>query len=170
MIFRARNMRLQRQPNRWSCLPTAFAMALDVPVEEFLRRIGHDGSDIAFPAEPEPMCRRGFHIQECIEVALKLGYSVTPIELFPRHAPSLSIPPLTIFFGDERTVNVERFAHFIDSGLGVITGYGRNCCHAVAYDHGSIYDPNGSEYRFSLTNCEMHGFIGICAWNVNLFR
>lgn len=145
-------------------------MALDISVEEFIRRIGHEGNDIAFPTEPEPACRRGFHIQECIAVAFQSGFAVTPIELFPRHAPSFSVSPLTILFGDERTVNVNRFAFFIDSGRGVITGSGRNCCHAVAYDHGNIHDPNGSRYRFSLANCETHGFFGVCAWNVNLIH
>lgn len=158
-------MRLQ-QPNRWSCLPTAFAMAVDISVKEFIRRIGHDGSKIAFPTQPEPTCRRGFHIQECIHVAHQSGYAVTPIELFPRHAPSLSVEPVTVLFGDEET-NLERFAAIVNSGRGVITGHGRHCCHAVAYNRGTIYDPNGSVYRFSPSKCESEGFIGTCAWNVN---
>jgi hypothetical protein len=159
------DMRLQRQPNRWSCLPTAFAMALDIPVKEFLHRVGHDGSRIAFPTESEPACRRGFHVQECIDVAVRLGYGVTPIELFPRHAPSLTVPPITITFGNELS-NERRFARFIDAGRGVITGLSRNHGHAVAYERGDIYDPAGHVYRYSLFTCESHGFIGNCLWNV----
>jgi hypothetical protein len=139
-------------------------MVLDVPVENFLRRIGHDGSGIAFPTEPEPACRRGFHVQECIDVALRLGYAITPIELFPRHAPSFSVPPVRVLFGNEQG-NLDRFARLIDSGRGVIAGHGRHWCHAVAYEHGAIYDPNGCVHPFSA--CEAHGFISLCAWNVS---
>ena len=75
-------IQLQHQPNRWSCMATAFAMALDIPVVEFINRIGHDGSEIVCPAD-EPGGRRGFHSQECITVALGFGLAATQIELFP---------------------------------------------------------------------------------------
>jgi hypothetical protein len=159
-------MRLQRQPNRWSCLPTSFAMVLDVPVEELLRSIGHDGSEIAFPTEPEPACRRGFHIQECIDVALRLGCAVTPIELFPRHAPSFSVQPLRVLFGDEQG-NLDRFARLIDSGRGIITGPSRVWRHAVAYDHGIVHDPKGFVYRYSISACQARGLIGSSAWKIS---
>jgi hypothetical protein len=144
-------------------------MAIGIPVGEFICRIGHDGSASAFPTEPEPACRRGFHVQECIDVALSLGYAVTPIELFPRHAPSLSVAPLEILFGNEQG-NRDRFARLINSGRGVITGHGRQCCHAVAYDRGMVHDPNGLVYRYSIPACEARGFIGACAWHVNLIE
>ena len=157
------DMRLQRQPNRWSCLPTAFAMALDIPVQTFLGYLGHDGSEVVFPTESEPACRRGFHVQKCIDVALRLGYAVTPIELFPQHAPALDVTPVTITFGQP---NERRFAAFIDAGRGVITGVSGNHGHAVAYEHGYIYDPAGHVYRYSLAACESHGLIGNCLWHV----
>jgi hypothetical protein len=98
-----------------------------------------------------------------------VGYAVTPIELFPRHAPSLSVEPIAVVFGDEEG-NRNRFENVIHTGRGVITGQGRRCCHAVAYDCGVIYDPNGSTYRFSFPNCESYGFIAVCAWNIDLIR
>src|SRR5688572_18522714 len=76
-------MNLQVKPNPWSCSITAFAMAIDRPVQELVDLIGHDGSEVVFKGYPEPTNRRGFHFQECIEACLHLGFAVTPIELFP---------------------------------------------------------------------------------------
>lgn len=141
-------------------------MALDVLVKEFVCRIGHDGSDLAFPTMPEPACRRGFHVQECIEVAMQMGFAVTPIELFPRHAPSVSVSPLRVLFGDERG-NLARFTRVIRTGRGVLTGRSRHHCHAVAYHHGAVYDPNGYVYAYSFPACESRGLIGSCAWRLS---
>jgi hypothetical protein len=65
----------QKQPNAWSCLPTAFAIVCNIPVEELIARIGHDGSRKRY-AEPKPQI--GFHIQEIITVLLH-EYSITEI-------------------------------------------------------------------------------------------
>ena len=67
-------MKIQKQPNRWSCLPTSFAMILDVDVNELIRKIGHDGSEILWPNLEEPYCRRAFHIEEIAMVCYGLGY------------------------------------------------------------------------------------------------
>ena len=58
-------------------------MVLDIPTADFFGIVRHDGSQKAFPMLPDPMSRRGLHIQECIAACLKLGYAVTPVELFP---------------------------------------------------------------------------------------
>ena len=76
-------MELKTKPNPWSCVGSAFAMVLDISTADFFGLVGHDGSQIAFPMLPDPMARRGLHIQECIAACTKLGYAVTPIELFP---------------------------------------------------------------------------------------
>ena len=50
----------QYQPNRWSCMATAFAMALGIEVSKLIDSIGHDGSEIVEAnLELEPL-RRGF--------------------------------------------------------------------------------------------------------------
>jgi len=36
-------------------------MVLDIPVADLFGLVGHDGSEIAFPALPDPMARRGRH-------------------------------------------------------------------------------------------------------------
>jgi hypothetical protein len=76
-------MKIQKQPNRWSCLPTAFAIALDVDVNLFIKHIGHDGSEFIWPEMPEPMRRRAFHIQECLDIAMKLGFAPVQVEANP---------------------------------------------------------------------------------------
>jgi hypothetical protein len=169
-------MELQIKPNRWSCTPTAFAMVLGVPVSHLLEWTGHDGSEVLFPDLPEPAHRRGHHIQELIEVCLWLGYSVTPIELFPQIAATpqrtggLVFPDHraeVVIFGNSPEVNWRRFNLTISSGRGVITGMGHNCGHAVAYDCGTIYDPDGRQYEFSRESCEQRGFYAQCAWELN---
>lgn len=130
---------LQIKPNRWSCLPTAFAIALQRPVAELIKRIGHDGSEILWPDLPEPRCRRGFHTQELVSVAWNLGFSCTAIECCPSLTPD-----------GKRLARVEfsasRVDEFLKSTSGVVTGAGKRCHHAVAYHHGCIYDPDGKIY------------------------
>ena len=73
-------MRLQQSPIRGTCLPTSFAMAMGIPVADIFAALGHDGSEVLWPDLPEPTCQRGFHVQELIRLAVKCGWSVTPIE------------------------------------------------------------------------------------------
>ena len=160
-----KSLRLQRQPNRWSCLPTAFAIAFDTPAEVFIEHIGHDGSEIMWPQLKEPMRRRGFHVQECIDVATRAGFAVTPFEMIPRHAPAYPVPAVSILFGGSLDAAYVRFARIIDASTGVITGHGCNTGHAVAYERGMILDPRGERYRFCA--CETHDFIPICAWTLS---
>ncbi len=48
-------MKLQTSPNRWSCLPTSFAMALDVRAGQVIKWLGHDGSQVVLArASPSP--------------------------------------------------------------------------------------------------------------------
>ena len=123
------------QPNRWTCLPTSFAMACDCSLEKILEIIGHDGSEIAHPDLDEPYRRRSFHIQECIWAAAQLGFSITPFECYPQLAamPGFEIP-----------VSLRFNKHEVLSGFGVITGEGMKHRHAIAFEHGFGYDPNGT--------------------------
>jgi hypothetical protein len=76
-------MEIQVQPNRWSCLPTAFAMVLDIPVSQIFDYLGHNGEAIVWPQLEEPRCRRSFHIQEMIDFCFSKKYSVTGIDAIP---------------------------------------------------------------------------------------
>jgi hypothetical protein len=145
-------MRLQKSPNAWSCLPTAFAIAIGCPVKNLIARLGHDGSDIQWPGLVEPLCRRGYHVQELVQLLWKLGYTVTPIESYSRMVPCHhQQQPLLID-------NTLTFDHVVNSSRGVLTGKTK-FGHAVAYDHGTICDPRG------LINPT--DFSANCAWIIN---
>jgi len=161
-------MKLQAKPTPWSCIGTAFAMVLDISVAEFFGLVGHDGSQIAFPTLPDPMARRGLHIQECIAACLRLGYAVTPVELFPVIQPTTpGENNILVLFGEDESANWERFGQTIRTSTGVLEGVGRRCLHAVAYDHGTIFDPDGDQYVYSRPACESRGFHLRRAWRVD---
>jgi len=168
-------MRLQTKPNPWSCVGSAFAMVLDISTADFFGLVGHDGSQIAFPMLPDPTARRGLHIQECIAACVKLGYAVTPIELFPVIRPTSAnghepCQNLVVVFGEDESANWRRFEHTIRTSTGVLEGIGRRCLHAVAYYHGMIFDPDGDHYPYSLPACESRGFHPRRVWRVDLLH
>lgn len=144
-------MRLQKQPSAWSCLPTAFAMAADIPVQAMLIWIGHDGSEIVRPEEPERYCRRAFHIQEMIDVMFINHYAVIPFE---------AQPILSIGRGEDVKVDfpiglVDRLAMLVDKEVGVFTGQSmKGNPHAVAWDGFRIYDPKGEILPISEFNIQ----------------
>jgi hypothetical protein len=160
----------QSKPNRWSCIPTAFAMALDIPVDEFIRAIGHDGGEVICPDLAEPAGRRGFHEQECVTAALARGFACTPIEFTPaslflnKRLRPIEFPAGATNFGGNR----DRFAHHVNTARGVLTGMGGRTRHAVAFDHGLICNPDtGSMYCFSFEDCESRGFYANTLWRVD---
>jgi len=134
-------------------------MALNIPVAQLIERIGHDGSEIVFPELPEPACRRGFHSQEIIHLAWGLDCSVTPMELFPMIAPLNGTGSIPVFFDGSQDRNWERFDFIINHTEGVLEGMGKASRHAVYYDHGLIYDPDGKPtYQFSKEACTERDF------------
>jgi hypothetical protein len=146
-------------------MPLAFAMVLDVPVADLLVALGHDGSEIVFSSLSEPLCRRAFHIQELVQVALARHLAVTPVELFPVLQPTETGPfHKVVLYADN---NWRRFEVTIQSSRGVIDGTGARLGHMVAYDHGSIYDPRGLVYDYSRLACEARQFYTRCAWRID---
>lgn len=137
--------KLQTSPNKWSCLPTAFAMAVNTRVSFIIKWIGHDGSAIIRPdAEDESQKHLGFHIQELISYSWWLGFSVTPFEPLPRHRVDGYEDYLVQF----EAGNDKRIFTVLNDNIGVLTGQtlpdGRQ--HAVCWNgySGKIYNPNGS--------------------------
>lgn len=118
-----------KSPNRWSCLPTSFAMVLGVDLEKLITEIGHDGSEIIFPDLQEPLRRRAFHIQELIDCAIARGIMVTPIEALPVQGPSASH---TFEFAEEQSS--QRLTNYLVNYSGVLTGLSQSGNpHAVAW-------------------------------------
>lgn len=134
-------MKLQLQPNSWSCLPTAFAIVLDIEIKEIFKLIGHDGSEIIWPDYQDPYKRRSFHVQELILVAFNLGFNITPFEQLPLQLPS----PLSEQYYN--SMPDRDLTKIMFGKKGVITGTSKtNSRHAVAWNGFKIYDPNHSIY------------------------
>ena len=134
-------MKFQRQPNRWSCSVASAAMVMDVTAQDLISLIGHNGGEVVFPDLPEPTCRAGFAMQEIIEAALKMGWSMTPIEAMPTCTPNgkdiRDVFPRT----EERIVShFKRYSGLVE-GERIDGKY----WHNVAWDHEAQlwYDPSG---------------------------
>ena len=126
-------MQFQKNPNAWSCLPTSFAMCMDVPVEEVLSRLSQDGSKITFPKR-KGFPYRGYHWMEVQAAAFELGFVTMTFEHFGSIGESQEecVPAMDWGIDHKRPTVVTGLA---TSGNG----------HAVAYDPGTklYYDPRG---------------------------
>lgn len=146
-------------------------MAVGVDVRNFIYVLGHDGSE-KINQLPDPLCRRGHHVQECVLAAMALGYSATPFELFPQAAsPVPGNPPRVVHYhGLDEQHNWTIFANIVRNSRGVLCGVGRGSHHAVAFDHGQILDPDGRTYPYSRAACEHRFFYTQVAWRVAALR
>lgn len=135
------HFKLQRQPNRWSCLPTALAILLGVDVQEIFEFLGHDGSEIRWPSLPEPWCRRSFHPQEVSHYALTKGYALVPF------APKMGYPP-SGQMTSVRCMEDDRFQSITDEWGGIFLGLTESGhSHAIAVWDGEYVDPtSGGPY------------------------
>ena len=134
-------MKLQKQPNNWSCLPTAFAMALDMDVKNLINLLGHDGSEIIWPDKKEPFNRRSFHIQEFIDFCYSCDYAIIQIDNYFKSQPDNFSKPFVVMN--------QNFEKIIYRNIGVLIGIGNQSSrnHAVAWNGIEIFDPNGSIYK-----------------------
>ena len=159
-------MQLQMKPNPWSCCPTAWAMALEIPVAELIAEIGHDGSEIAFPTQPSPANRRGFHSQEMIRIAIQHNLAPVPLELFPVLCPNNRSGEgyIPVCIRHDMT-NLAYFDNAIIHGKGILecmSDLGHK--HAVAFERGNIFDPEG--YPYSYSELKNHGLHPMKLWRL----
>jgi hypothetical protein len=161
----------QLQPNRWSCVVTSFAMALGIKVDDLIKSVGHDGSEIVSP-DQGPAGRRGFHVQECIEIAWLMGFAATEIELFPVSQLVNGHTKMILFPPDAANLdgNWDRFRSHVLSSRGVILGRGPNHGHAVAYENGLVSDPGGTQYHFTQGACEQRHFYCTSLWRLDRIK
>ena len=147
-------MKMRRQPNSWSCVLASAAMVLDTDCKSLIEMIGHDGSEIVLPSLPEPAKRRGFHLQEIIDCAIRLSYTVTPIETLPYSTPDGKAE----FPVDFQISRESRLTNYMNNSKGIITGLARKFRHAVAWNGSKIYDPHGLIYPFNDCKIEIDCF------------
>jgi hypothetical protein len=152
-------------------------MVFDMDIRELQGIIDADGSGsyktVAFPDLPEPYCWRGYHVQQFIRYAVSRGFTVTPVELSPAVAPPLlhqrGYQAVPIYQGPH---SWSLFIEIIRASRGVLTG---NLAlpgeiirgHAVAYEHGHVYDPRGRHFDYSPKECEANDLYANCAWRVD---
>lgn len=162
------------KPNQWSCLATSFAMVLGITTERFYELAGHDGGEKIWPDIPDPFCRRGFHINEAVAIANDLGFTATPLELFPMirvapYAPYHGVEQVPVFYAPERNEegNWRRFGSIINTRIGVVECQTRGGnWHAVAFNASTIFDPDGRQFPYSRQTCESRGLFTSRLWKV----
>lgn len=125
-------------PNKWSCLPTAFANVIGVPLGHLIQKIGHDGSEKIARWNGE---RRGFHSQELIDVLESMGWAVISIEVDPHLDQGHGYATLPVMDYKE-----DRLFRHMDLTNGVLCGIlvKEDIGHAVAWIDGKIHDPRGA--------------------------
>lgn len=134
--------------NSWSCLPSSFAMALGISFEEMISRLAHDGDSRPYEDKTK---RRGWHLQECIDVAWSLNYCCTPIQRYPALTYSSGECDFTpIYFGVTDEDNAKRFQKYLGKAdRGVLEGIrDANKGHACAWNGSLVFDPSGRIYTF----------------------
>lgn len=131
-------MRHQKSPNRWSCLPTSFAMVLNQPVEQLIEQLGHDGSSICWPNQPEPLCRRGFHIQELTDYMFKQGMYVIPFQACPTYRP---VDSESIVEAQTKLTPTQRMAMAMAYEAVIIGQTNTGASHAIAWNGKKVFDP-----------------------------
>jgi hypothetical protein len=136
-------MLLQTQPNNWSCLPTAFAMVLDVPVALFIEQLGHDGSQ-----QHWERYRLAWHIQEIAKVCYDYyGVCVTQLEAVTLAAPTPGYDP------HEQTYDLSEY-YGADAGVAGVTNT-RGIGHALAFSKSHFYNPSSGR-ECSLKDYQVH--------------
>ncbi len=140
-------------PQKWSCLPLAFAKALNISFSRMIELIGHTGSAMVYK---DKNFRQGFHIQECIDVAQSLGVTCTPIE---HHYASTPTGLETYIVGtiEEQTMRFDNYLKHTPRGIlqGIrLNSKQQSIGHACAWIAGRVHDSGGRTYKFKdrLTN------------------
>lgn len=138
-------MVLMKQTQPWLCSVTALAMAMDIIPEQLMREMRHDGSEIWWPENPEPTCRRGYHIQELIDVALLHRVALIEIQIQPSGCATPNGRVIDLPVEPE-----ERYMNALAWAPCIIHAMGSERAHWLAWDGHEIYDPTGIKYPLEL--------------------
>lgn len=143
-------------PNPWSCMGIAFSRAIGIDFAQFVFCVGHDGGGAK---------HLGFHPQECIDVALRYGFSCTPIQLYVGllYDDGTAI----IWSKEESWKRFETYA--LNTKRGVFEGIrikqnGKQIGHAVVILDGIIYD---GLYTYPFSDCSKYNFQPQTLWILN---
>ena len=162
-------MKPQKNPNAWSCLPTAFAISQGDKLDDWLKLIGHDGSEIVRAGLPDPICRKGFHPNEMIYLCVGANFAVTRIELVSQATPGGQYVPTVFDTGGERPFLYQMFNSRGVLDVRTATGVG----HALSYEgcggDAIICDPaTGKVFEFrGLEDTSKRGIFITALWRID---
>jgi len=137
--------KLQKQPNRWSCFPTAVAMVINVPVEELLAKLPNGGKEY-FPEYTDSRRYRGYHPQEIMELLLldygkyMLPFTANPFIGHPKF--SMSCP----MCGGSGLANIKKIRSYKRILLKKYVGVVQIGNHALAWDGSVFYEPTNAVF------------------------
>lgn len=146
-------MNLIKQPNAWSCVACSFAMATKRTLEEYIDKIGHDGSEIWWADVAEPYGRRCFTVAECTNVAWNVGYYVHEY----RNGYEYGHEPLRKFEPNEKELYSIMNRR---EGVLLATLKGSDNSHCLAWDGAEVLDPLGFKSVKECYNIESFLIIG----------
>lgn len=124
-------MIIQKSQYNYDCLPAAFAIACDIPIEKFKSHLVYRDKRHIF----------GWHIQECIWVAYKYKFVSMCIDRYLSFGPELN-KTLELSLNINDLMNHKRMVLLTDT-------------HAVASNSKDVYDPNGTVYRLDKSKYEI---------------
>jgi hypothetical protein len=151
-------MNIYIQPNNHSCLITSSAMLLKTPVENLIRQIGHDGSEL-INGNP-----RGHHIQEIIDLLDNIHCSLTPIQFEPEYRASVDSVAYPL-----KVREYSRLEQHLE-GDGLLTGRRGNVGHCCAYVKGLVFDPMSCSKTtvYPIIDCALNNFFPTIFWKLNV--
>lgn len=127
-------------------------MLADKSVDDIIKIIGHDGSEIVDPKIPEPGCRRGFCDIEIVCAAEQLGIYLVPF------FPKLTVPACIAGEGSRTIVN-KTFERILEYYAGILCGNPLHSTgpHATVWDteRSIVVDPKGYEYSIERYRVEV---------------
>jgi hypothetical protein len=135
--------KIPKNSKKYPCIAVAFALACEIPLEDFIQRVGQRGG----------LIMGTYHHQQCMDVAWDLGYASMSIE-----RRSLLIPGLD-YQGDPAEVRYpeggqKRFTDYLKNQVGILGGTyltaKKQIGHAVAWNGKKIYDPRGYSYAYPM--------------------
>lgn len=131
----------------WQCFPGALAIVISEDPARIMGRLGHDGSKIISPNEPDPDCRQGFVADEMIAVAGSLGWRMAGFSVMAnRWGVNRKLEPI---FGSPSSLGwLDPFLDAIgDNGHGVLVvgSMKQDRPHAYAVKNWKVVDPYTQE-------------------------
>ena len=139
---------LQKQPDEASCMPTAIAMVIGVPVEELIAEIDKPYKDIIHFGRPGALKYRGFHPQDFTKYLQDKGWAlVVNYGRWPAH--HMYDKKCILCGGTGKFKGRWEEGNLLTQGNVGLLQYNNHFC---AWDGEKVYNPNGTIEPFHTHN------------------